>query len=79
MIEDLFDLRRDKLMRIMKRIDADTPVMWLSSAGAAELNYCRPAFVQAHSLVNRMQNVLEENQTRNWKQKTMYTNLNKNG
>ena len=54
MIEDLFDLRRDKLMRTMKRIDADTPVLYLSNAGAAEINYVRPAFVQAYSVVNKM-------------------------
>ena len=54
MIEDLFDLRREKLMRIMKRLDSDTPVMYLSNAGAAEINYVRPAFIQAHSVVNKM-------------------------
>ena len=60
LIEDLFELRREKLIKIMKKIEADTPVIYLSTAGSAELNYCRPGFSAAHSVVNKMQNVLKE-------------------
>ena len=54
LIEDLFDLRKEKLVRMMKRIDPETPVQYLSNAAAAEVNYVRPAFTNAYSVVNKM-------------------------
>ena len=60
LVNDLFELRREKLLRMMKKIEADTPVVFLSTAGSAEINYVRPAFSNAYSIVNKMQNVLSE-------------------
>ena len=60
LIEDLFEMRREKLTRIMKKIDPDTPVLFLSTAGSAELNYVRPSFSSAFSIVHKMQNMLVE-------------------
>ena len=54
LIEDLFELRKEKLVRVLKRIDPETPVHYLSSASAAEINYVRPAFTSAYSVVNKM-------------------------
>ena len=62
LVEDLFDLRKDKVFKIMKKIDPDTPVFYLSSAGSAEINYVRPAFANAYSIVHKMQNMLQEAQ-----------------
>ena len=45
LINDLFELRRDKLLRIMKKIDVDTPVQFLSTVGSAELNPIEHAFI----------------------------------
>ena len=44
LIEDLFELRREKVLRQLKSIDLETPVVYLSTAGSAELNYLRPGF-----------------------------------
>ena len=60
LVEDLFDSRREKIIKIMKEIDPDTPVKFLSSAGSAEINYVRPSFTSAYSIVNKMQNVIKE-------------------
>ena len=58
LIEDIFSLRKEKITKILKNIDPDTPVAYLSNAGAAEVNYIRPAMGSAYSLVHKMQNVL---------------------
>ena len=60
LIEDLFDMRRDKLIKLMKEIDPGTPVLFLSSAGSAEINYVRPSFTSAYAIVHKMQNVIED-------------------
>ena len=60
LIEDIFSLRRDKLLRVMKEINPEVPVLFLSKAGSAELNYVRPSFSSAYAVVHKMQNVIEE-------------------
>ena len=62
MIEDIFDVRKEKLMRILKNIDPETPVAFMSTVGSAELNYYRSSFSMAYSVIGKMQNVLEESQ-----------------
>ena len=54
LLEDIFELRREKLMKMMKKIDPDQPVLFLSTCGSAELNYVRPGFSAAYSVVNKM-------------------------
>ena len=54
LIEDLFDMRKEKQMRLMKEIEPDTPVLFLSSAGSAEINYVRPSFTSAYAIVHKM-------------------------
>ena len=49
---------------MMKDVDAETPVKYLSSVGSAEMNYFRPSFTSAYSVINKMSNVLEE--AKNW-------------
>lgn len=58
-IEDIFELRKEKLMRLLKDIDPITPVKFLSTCGAVELNLVRPAFTSAYSLAHHMQNIIE--------------------
>ena len=58
-IEDIFELRKEKLVRILKNVDPKNPVKFLSNAGAVELNSVRPAFQAAHNVAGQMQNILE--------------------
>lgn len=43
-IEDIFELRKEKLVRLLKIIDPVNPVKYLSNVGSVELNSVRPAF-----------------------------------
>ena len=61
-IEDIFEQRKEKLLRMLKKIEPATPVKFLSHAGAVEINAVRPAFCAAYSIVNHMQNIIELNQ-----------------
>ena len=54
-LEDIQELRKDKLMRLLKQIEPETPVKFLSKAGATELNIVRPAFNAAYAVVNKME------------------------
>ena len=58
-VEDIFELRKEKLVRQLKRVDPETPVKFLSNAGAVELNSIRPAFTAAYTVAGQMQNILE--------------------
>ena len=51
-IEDIFEVRKEKLMKMLKAIDPETPVKFLSTCGAAEINAMRPAFTASYSVVN---------------------------
>ena len=42
-------------MRLLKQIEPETPVKFLSKAGATELNIVRPAFNAAYAVVNKME------------------------
>ena len=53
-IEDIFEQRKEKLLRMLKKIEPATPVKFLSHAGAVEINAVRPAFCAAYSIVNHM-------------------------
>ena len=53
-IEDIFELRKEKLVRILKNVDPKNPVKFLSNAGAVELNSVRPAFQSAHNVAGQM-------------------------
>ena len=58
-IEDIFELRREKLVRMLKNVEPQTPVKFLSNVGAVELNSIRPAFTAAFTVAGHMQNILE--------------------
>ena len=49
-VEDIFELRKEKLVRVLKNIDPITPVKYLSNVGAVELNHVRPAFAAAYNV-----------------------------
>ena len=49
-IEDIFELRREKLVRLLKNVDPMTPVKFLSNVGSIELNSIRPAFTAAYTV-----------------------------
>ena len=59
-IEDIFELRSEKLIRMLKNIEPGTPVKFLSHAAAVEVNTVRPAFVGGYSIANSMQNIIEQ-------------------
>ena len=41
-LEDIKEIRKEKMLLKMKQIDPDTPVQFLSSVGAQELSTLRP-------------------------------------
>ncbi len=49
-VEDIYELRKDKLVTLLKKVDPVTPVKFLSNAGAVELNHVRPAFQAAYNV-----------------------------
>ncbi len=59
-MQDIFEIRMEKLAKIMKAIEPDTPVKFISNAGAVEINAIRPAFVNYYATVGKMQNVIEK-------------------
>ena len=65
LIEDIFNLRKEKITKILKNMDPETPVVYLSSVGSAEMNYVRPAFSSSYSIVNKLQNVLPSSEDQN--------------
>ena len=58
-IEDIFEFRKEKLVRLLKNVNPQTPIKYLSHVGAAELNSVRPAFSAAYTVAGKMQNILE--------------------
>ena len=46
-------------MRLLKNIEPETPVKYVSKAAANELNAVRPAFQSAYAIVNKMEQVKE--------------------
>ena len=53
-------MRKDKLMRILKTVEPETPVKFVSMAGATEINSVRPAFQTAYAVINKMQVIKEK-------------------
>jgi hypothetical protein len=53
-VEDIYEIRKEKLMSNLKSIDPETPVLYLSNAGSIEINTLRPAFTNGHTVVNKM-------------------------
>ena len=43
-VEDIFELRKEKLVRLLKNVEPKNQVKYLSNVGAVELNSVRPAF-----------------------------------
>ena len=43
-LEDIQELRKDKLMRLLRNVEPETPIKYVSKAAAIELNAVRPAF-----------------------------------
>lgn len=58
-IEDIYEVRKDKLLKMLKDIDPLTPVKFLSTCGSAEINALRPAFTASYTVVNQMQDVID--------------------
>jgi hypothetical protein len=54
-IEDIFELRKEKLMKFLKAMTPETPVKFLSSVGCVELNACRPGFISGYNVADKMQ------------------------
>lgn len=59
-IEDIFELRKEKLMKMLKAIDPNQPVKLLTHAGAVDINSVRTSFIAAYSVTNQMQNIIEQ-------------------
>ena len=58
-LEDIKEARKEKLVKELRNMDPDTPVKYLSFAGAHELNYMRPVFQAAFAAVHQMQTIKE--------------------
>ena len=59
-LEDIKEIRKEKLIKKMKNIDSDTPVHWLSFAGAQEISQLRPVIQEAYGTLNKMQAIKEK-------------------
>ena len=58
-LEDIKEIRKEKLLRNMREIDPDTPIKFLSSVGAQEISQLRPVLQEAYGTVNKMQTIKE--------------------
>ena len=43
-LEDIKEIRKEKLLRLLKTIDPETPVQYLGYVGAQELSQLKPIF-----------------------------------
>ena len=59
-IEDIFELRREKLMKLLKAFEPNTPAKFLSNAAACEINSVRPAFRAGYTITHQMQCIIEQ-------------------
>ena len=53
-LEDIKEVRKEKMLKKMKEIDPETPVHYLSHVGSHELNLLRPVLQEAYGAVNQM-------------------------
>ena len=59
-VEDIYEIRKEKLVRLLKNIDPKGPVKYLSNAGAVEINHVRPAFQAAYNVVAQTQSIYDQ-------------------
>ena len=59
-LEDIKEIRKEKMLKLVRTIDADTPVKFFSHLGAHELAQLRPITQEAYGTVNKMQAIREE-------------------
>ena len=58
-LEDIKEVRKEKMIAQMRQIDPDTPVQFLSSVGSQELSQLRPVLQEANAVINKMQQIKE--------------------
>ena len=58
-VEDIHEYRKEMLVTKLKKIEAVTPIQYLSHVTSAELNSVRPGFGAVYTVVNRMQTIKE--------------------
>ena len=58
-LEDIKEVRKEKMIAQMRQIDPDTPVQFMSSVGSQELSQLRPALQEANAVINKMQQIKE--------------------
>ena len=63
-LEDIKEVRKEKMLRMMRGVDPDTPVKYLSHVGSQELSVLRPVFQEAYGVLNQMQ-VIKDKATPN--------------
>ena len=61
-LEDIKEIRKEKLLRKLKNFDPDTPVHFLSYVGAQEVSTFKPIFSDSYGVVNKMQAIREKAQ-----------------
>ena len=59
LVEDIYELRREKLHRMMKNINPETTVKFLNNIGAVEVNNCRAAIPPAYQIITKMNSLTE--------------------
>ena len=53
-LEDIKEIRKEKLLRKLKNFDPDTPVHFLSYVGAQEISTFKPIFSDSYGVINKM-------------------------
>ena len=59
-LEDIKEIRKEKLLRKMRKVVPDTPAHYLSFAGAQEISSFRPILQEAYGTINKMQAIIEK-------------------
>jgi len=61
-LEDIKEIRKEKMLKIMRSIDPDTPIKFLSFVGAQEISQLRPVLQEAYGTLNKMQAIKDKAQ-----------------
>lgn len=59
-LEDIKEIRKEKLLRKLRNVDPDTPVHFLSYVGAQEVGTFKQIFSDSYGIVNKMQVIREK-------------------
>ena len=61
-IEDIYELRKEKMMSLLKTFEPETPLKFFSTCGAVDINQVRQSMTAAYSM-DQMQTTIEQTQS----------------